>query len=187
MVGVRRFFGLLVVILMGWSTGWVPESRAQSFVALQPSVHIVVNDRVLSPQVLATLGVQPGVIPPGRYWYDTHTGAWGLEGSGTLGFVVAGLALGPMKAQASGGRTGVFVNGRQVTHAELAGLAHLNITVIPGRYWCRANGDCGQEGNPTVLVNLRPASHPATPGNYDPDYGFGPGEKPAYFPDAWFR
>ena len=117
---------------------------------------IVVNGAAVSPQDLAQMGVQPGTLPAGRYWYDAQTGAWGQEGAGYQGFIQPGLRVGgPLQPNASNGRTGVFINGRQLPQGDLMSLQQAVGQQVPqGRYWCRANGDCGQEGNPQMLVNL---------------------------------
>ena len=93
-------------------------------------------------------------VPDGRYWYDRMSGAWGLSGGPTAGFTVAGLNLGgPLKADASNGNTGVFINGRQLHTMDVLGLQQLIGAVYPGRYWVDAYGNAGFEGGP-ALVNL---------------------------------
>jgi hypothetical protein len=101
---------------------------------------------------LQHLGLRP---LPGSYWYDPRSGAAGLIGQGTSGFLPPGLPLGgPLQADASNGTSGVFVNGRQLTTGEEAFLeAVLGSPIAPGRYFLDANGDAGMEGGP-VLVNL---------------------------------
>jgi len=90
----------------------------------------------------------------GNYWYDRACGAWGLEGGPTLGFVPAGLDLGgPLRSDASAGRTGVFINGREIHPMDVASLQQLT-PVIPGRYWVDARGLCGYEGDPTPILDL---------------------------------
>ena len=94
-------------------------------------------------------------ILDGAYWYDRACGAWGLEGGPTQGFVLAGLDVGgPLRADASGGGSGVFINGREIHALDVAGLQQLTGVVLPGRYWVDANGFCGYEGNPVPIVNL---------------------------------
>jgi len=93
-------------------------------------------------------------IMNGEYWYDRACGAWGLEGGPTLGFIPAGLDVGgPLQADASGGGTGVFINGREIHPVDVAGLQQLT-PVVPGRYWVDARGLCGYEGNPTPILDL---------------------------------
>jgi hypothetical protein len=108
---------------------------------------VYVNGRSVDPSRL------PGKVNPGRYWYDQATGAFGVEGGPTLGFVSAGLDLpGPLLADASGGGrgmlTGVFINGRELHPQDVAGLVASLGGVLPGRYWVDAQGNFGNEGGP---------------------------------------
>ena len=62
-------------------------------------------------------------ILPGRYWYDPVSGAWGLEGGPTIGQIHPNMAIGDdLRADASKGRTGVFVNGRQLHRLDVDAL-----------------------------------------------------------------
>ncbi len=108
---------------------WIPDER------------IVALEREYGVQIL-----------DGEYWYDAASGAAGLIGGPTLGFVLPGLALGgPLAADASGGRTGVLVNGRELPAAELAALVPLVGVLEPGRYFVDGAGNAGREGEaPTV-------------------------------------
>ena len=93
-------------------------------------------------------------IPPGAYWYDPMCGAWGREGGPTAGFVLAGVKLGgPLRAGASRGKTGVFINGRELPDADVLALRQLGLPCSPGRYWVNAQGLAGYEGGP-ALVDL---------------------------------
>jgi hypothetical protein len=116
---------------------------------------VLVNGQPLSRatiHALAQIGVQ---ARPGSFWYDNVSGATGVSGLGTLGFIPAGLGLGgPLQADASNGTSGVFINGRQATTGEVAFLQALTGAAIPpGRYFLDANGNAGPEGGP-VAVNL---------------------------------
>ena len=116
---------------------------------------VVINGLRIDDEKVAALeqAYRVGVVD-GDYWYDKATGAWGARGGPTAGFVLPGLDLGgPLQAEASGGGTGVFVNGRELHPIDLAGLRQLVGAVYPGRYWIDAYGNCGYEGGP-VLVNL---------------------------------
>ena len=90
-------------------------------------------------------------IKPGRYWYDSVSGVWGLEGGPAEGQIHPGLRLGgALKRDASKGRTGVIVNGRELHALDVAALRRC-VTVIPGSYWVLANGIGGKEGGPAQL------------------------------------
>src|SRR5215469_12337605 len=81
---------------------------------------IVVNAQPLSAEEVRQLQrIYPVPMKPGRYWYDKASGAWGVEGDGIAGQMRPGLRLGgPLRADASGGTSGIFFNGRQITMSE---------------------------------------------------------------------
>lgn len=85
-------------------------------------------------------------IPDGAYWYDRVSGAWGVEGGPAAGFILPDLNLGgPLRADASRGKTGVFVNGRELHALDVRAL--LRITpVYKGRFWVDSKGNGGYEG-----------------------------------------
>jgi hypothetical protein len=124
-------------------------SSASGKTGSRPETRIVVNGVALSDETVRQLQqVYPVEIAPGRYWYDVVSGAWGRDGEPVAGQMLPGLALGgPLAANASRGRSGVFINGRQLTDGEKAYLEQLCQTpVVPGRYWVMANGVGGFEG-----------------------------------------
>lgn len=115
---------------------------------------IVVNGQVLSEGTVQQLQqIYPVAIAPGRYWYDAVSGAYGREGEPIAGQMMAGLSLGgPLKAHASRGTSGVFINGRQITAGEKTYIETLCQTpVAPARYWIMANGLGGFEGGPAFF------------------------------------
>lgn len=112
---------------------------------------IYINGAELSGETVRALQqIYPVPIAPGRYWYDRISGAYGVEGQPIGGQMIAGLALGgALRADASRGTSGVFLNGRQITGGEKAFLEQLCLTpVLPGRYWVLFNGVGGVEGAP---------------------------------------
>lgn len=119
---------------------------------------VVVNDVALDAPTLAELQRAYGPIGPGRYWYDPASGLWGRERAPHSGQIMPGLRLGgPLRRDASGGRTGVIINGREIHPAELAQLQQLFGQVNPGRYWLNAAGIGGYEGGPAQF-NLSPSA-----------------------------
>ena len=111
---------------------------------------VFVNGAELSLDTVRALQqVYPVPIAQG-YWYDRVSGAYGVEGQPIGGLMIAGLALGgALRADASRGTSGVFLNGRQITLGEKAYLEQLCLTpVLPGRYWVLFNGVGGIEGAP---------------------------------------
>lgn len=90
-------------------------------------------------------------IPDGRYWYDRVSGAAGFEGAPTAVIIHPGLDIGgKLRSDASRGNTGVFVNGRELPWADVAGLQQL-IPVYRIRYWIDASGNIGREGYPAAF------------------------------------
>lgn len=138
---------------------------------------ILVNGELLDAQALAiveALEAQSGVrLPDGRYWYDPLVGLWGREGDGTSGLIAAGLNLGgSLRADASGGATGVFVNGRALHPTEVGYLSRC-FAIPAGRYWLNAQGIAGVEGGPPlvdVVAACRAAASQHGPSS-DPWYG----------------
>jgi len=116
--------------------------------------HVIVNRVRLTPQQVAGFESRWSVrVQDGRYWYDRRSGAWGMDGGPTAGWILPGLDLGgPLPADASRGSSGVFINGRELPEADVSAL--LRITpVYQGRWWVDAQGSFGAEGGP-VLGNL---------------------------------
>jgi hypothetical protein len=127
---------------------------------------VYVNGRPVSEQQIAALQERMGIpeaapIPAGRYWYDRVSGLWGMEGGPTQGQILPDLQLGgPLRADASGGGTGIFFNGRELHPQEAAFLQRIFGYTIPGRYWLDWQGNGGPEGGP-VLFNLVAAASQA--------------------------
>lgn len=124
---------------------------------------VVVNSWRLTDAELATIEHSYRVrIEDAAYWYDALSGAWGIEGGPTRGFIYSGLKIGgPLAADASGGGTDVFVNGRELHPLDVSGLRRCT-QVNPGRYWVGADGVGGHEGGPPLfnLVSLCSGSAP---------------------------
>lgn len=94
----------------------------------------------------------------GYFWYDPTSGLWGIEGGPAMGMIFAGLKLGgPLRADASQSKTGVYINGRQIHSLELNYLKKIFGYVTPGRYWLDDRGIGGYEGGPPQF-NLNIAS-----------------------------
>jgi hypothetical protein len=68
-----------------------------------------------------------------------------------LGQIHPNLKLGgKLKADASHGDTGVFINGRELPTQEVQFLQQLG-PVVPGRYWMDPQGVGGREGEPPIF------------------------------------
>jgi hypothetical protein len=128
----------------------------------------IVNNVEISPREQDRLSRTSGFrLPPGRFWYDKESGAWGGEGTPALGYTRPGLDIGgPLPEDASVKRGGVlgfltrsrtYINGRELTQLEAQALAGVllqgGIALWAGRYWLDAEGDFGKEGGQR-LVNL---------------------------------
>ncbi len=120
---------------------------------------VYVNGRQLTYQQVNALSQYYQVkIAQGRYWYDQTCGLWGYEGAAASGVMHANLDFGaPMRSNASAGRTGVFLNGRQLNHQELRYWQQFTGYIQPGRYWLDANGYAGPEGG-YATINLAQAA-----------------------------
>jgi len=113
---------------------------------------VTVNDAHISVKTLKTLSSKYGIhIKDGAYWYDNLCGAWGFQNGPTQGFILSGLQVGGrLKSNASNGKTGVFVNGRQLHYQDVRSLKQI-INVLPGRFWLDSRGNGGYEGRPSTF------------------------------------
>lgn len=132
---------LLTVLLLGFAGA-----------ALAQRV-VIVNGERIGEQTIAALEQAYRVpIQPGRYWYDAFSGLWGVEGGPAVGQIAPALRLGgPLRANASGGGTNVFFNGRELHPQDVALLYRISGVVVPGRYWINAAGVGGVEGGPPMF------------------------------------
>jgi hypothetical protein len=129
------------------------------------SRHVVINGQRLADEDLARIESAHGIrIPDADYWYDPVLGAWGPRDGPTMGFIAAGLPLGgALAADASGGGTNVFVNGREIHPNDLHALQRITGAIAPGRYFITAQGLAGFEGGPAQW-NLAALSAPSAGG-----------------------
>lgn len=114
----RRASVLLVVALAVMLATEVAHGQARK---------VIVNGVRLTDGQVGALQRQYAIrIHDGDYWYDGRTGAWGLRGGPTVGFVVPGLALGgALRRDASGGDTGVVINGRELHWLDVTRLQQI--------------------------------------------------------------
>jgi hypothetical protein len=141
----------------GGVTIFTPPSGPSQIIPPPPVAEsrVIVNGKRLGAAELARIEQTYRVkIEAAEYWYDRKTGAWGLRGGPTRGFVAPALELGGgmLAPDASGGGTQVFVSGRELHPVDVAALQRC-LPVLPGRYWVGANGIGGYEGGPP-LFNL---------------------------------
>ena len=116
------------------------------------SGEVRINGQVLDADALSRAGQEHGLrIPAGDYWYDPVLGAWGVTGGPTYGFIAPGLELGgPLPANASGGGTAIFVNGRELHPYDVYALQSVTGPIMPGRYFITPDGLAGFEGGPPL-------------------------------------
>lgn len=143
------------------------QFRASSLLALVmltmlafPSIlcgqEVIINGKKLSMEQQAQLEKIYNVkAQAGSYWYDAKSGMYGVEGQPAYGFMYPNHELGELARNASNGKTGVIVNGRELPQAEYVVWSQvLGYWIQAGSYWFDAQGNAGYEGNPTALVNL---------------------------------
>jgi hypothetical protein len=140
------------------ANGYEPQAQP----APQPpprNRNITINGARLGAREAATLAnleAMGGVtLPDGAYWYDPVSGAFGNWGQPPIALIGPGHALGPkLPANASGGTSGVYINGRRLQVIEVQGLSAMtNYPWQPGRYFIDAQMNVGVEGGP-VIANL---------------------------------
>lgn len=142
-----RYLGFFTATL--FAVLLIPQGHAYHSIAGGP---ILVNGQELSPDEGQALMQLYGPIPAGDYWYDPYSGLWGAIGGPSTGQILPGLDLGgPLQAGASGGGSGVFVNGRELHPLEVRHLIQIYGSVTPGRYWMNAQLIGGFEGGPATF------------------------------------
>jgi len=111
---------------------------------------ILVNEVPLGERTIQALEQTYHVrLVKGAFWYDRVSGLWGMQGGPTMGQILPGLNLGgPLRADASNGRTRVFINGREIHRLELRYLQQLFGQVRAARYWLNSRGIGEYEGGP---------------------------------------
>ncbi|HYB66212.1 MAG TPA: hypothetical protein VEC59_13280 [Steroidobacteraceae bacterium] len=133
----------------GYATGGADPARSNA-------TGVFINGRELTGEQAMAIAATYHYAPvPGHYWYDTRSGAWGIEGREAAGFLLPGHDFGPLSPNASAGNTGVFINGRQINVIEAARLQQTFGAVYPGHWWLDGRtGYYGLEGNPLPLGNI---------------------------------
>lgn len=115
----------------------------------------IINDEIVSAETIGQLEATYQVkCIPGNYWYDRNTGAFGLKNGPCTGIGVPGLHIGGvLKSNASGGGTGIFINGRELHPSDVANLQTF-MQPQQGRYWMDIYGNFGYENYPYSLGNV---------------------------------
>jgi hypothetical protein len=127
----------------------VPAPAASEATSQPASVGIVINNQPLNAEQALQLSQQIGqLVAPGHYWYDSASGLWGYQGMPAAGQLPPNLVgvTAPLPANASGGLTNVFINGRSLHPQEVMQLSMLVGQVPPGRYIMNARWQVAYEG-----------------------------------------
>jgi hypothetical protein len=129
---------------------------------------VVINGQTLSAyqvrQIEQTYNIQ---CQSGNYWYDKKTGMVGYVGYPPFSIMQAGHNYGRLSSRASGGNTGVFLNGRELSKEEWNFWSNLNgAWIYQGYYWMDSKGNAGISGDPTVLVNFYAKAKQSQQNNY---------------------
>jgi hypothetical protein len=158
----NRFLVLLACMLVPSLACCAPPD-APSVAAAEPvpQTAVLVNGTMLSAEQIGQLHAKYRVpIAPGDYWYDRNNGLWGKSGGPALGFLMPGEPIGgPLRADASAGDSGVFINGRELHAIDVQNLdaifAPFGTRTQRGRYWSDAHGNFGLEGNLAAIGNFK--------------------------------
>lgn len=156
-------------------------------VSFAQQVPTVINGVRLTPQEYTSLSQKIGQpAPAGRFWYDGVSGMWGYEGGPVMGQLPPSLpeVRGSLRADASGGLTQVFINGRALHPNTLAQFQMMYGTPVPpGRYAMNAYGQIVMEGQPFPQLpqQAQPGTMPWMPPQGGAQAGW-PGGDSVYMP-----
>ncbi len=157
LLSIKVVFLLLMVRQSFYSTAGIPPTGTEAQKKAQIG-KVIINDVALTKAQMAEIKKKYSVEPkPGKYWYDTRSGLYGVVGYPSFGFMFAGHKFGKLARTASSGKgqTGVIVNGRELPQIEWAVWSQvLGYWILPGSYWFDDKGNAGYEGSPITVVNL---------------------------------
>jgi hypothetical protein len=98
-----------------------PSQQYPSSSSASSAGQVKINNYVLTVQDKAAFRNYYGVEPqPGNYWYDSESGLYGKVGQSAAGYINPGHNFGALDPEASGGTSGTYLNGRELTYEELS-------------------------------------------------------------------
>src|SRR6266849_41370 len=104
---MQRFFAAAIAVTTLLATSTV--------VAAASGGPVYVNDAPISAEQVQILEYVYGPVQSGAYWYDPISGLWRQRGGPAQGQINPWLPLvRPLRADVSGGKTRVFINGRDL-------------------------------------------------------------------------
>ncbi|CAM6092818.1 unnamed protein product [Calypogeia fissa] len=118
---------------------------------------VVVNGVPISDNLVKKAEEQAGPIHPGTYWYDSQAGFWGVAGGQCLGIIPPFIEEFnyPMTRDCAAGRTGIFVNGRELHYSDKEKLCRRGLPDSPGMsYLIEIDGRVIEEATGSELRSL---------------------------------
>ncbi|XP_022895846.1 protein ENHANCED DISEASE RESISTANCE 4-like isoform X1 [Olea europaea var. sylvestris] len=95
-------------------------NRSNQTVELEKA-NVTVNGHLIPDRLIKKAEKLAGPIQPGHYWYDFRAGFWGAIGGPCLGIIPPFIEEFnyPMPEECAGGKTRVFVNGRELHQKDM--------------------------------------------------------------------
>ncbi|KAL8141605.1 hypothetical protein V2J09_014637 [Rumex salicifolius] len=125
--------------------------------ALSTKDDVFVNGQHLAHREVKKAEKMAGPISPGRYWYDSRAGFWGIVGNCCLGIIPPFIKEfgSPMPVDCAGGNTGICVNGRELHKKDLEVLARRGLPGTTNKsYVIDISGKVEDEDTGDVVASL---------------------------------